>query len=66
MVIAAGCEVLDIGGQEDASDILIVCFEVGYGQELGLLAVLEEVPDIDTTLFTLSVVFLDVVAEDAY
>lgn len=59
MVSTAGCQVLHIGGQEDTSDILAVCFEVGYGHELGLLAVLEEVPDIDTTLFNLSVVFFN-------
>lgn len=47
---AAGCEVLAVGGEEDTSDGAIVGFEVGEGDELGLFAELEEVPDVDVAL----------------
>jgi len=47
---AAGCEVLDVGGEEDAGYVGVVGFEVGYWDELGFFAELEEVPDVDVAL----------------
>lgn len=47
---AAGGQVLDVGGEEDAGDGAVVGFEVGEGDELGFLAELEEVPDVDVAL----------------
>jgi len=50
MVRAACCEVLDVGRQQHPGYVLSVCFEVGYGHQLRLLAVLNEVPDVDAAL----------------
>ena len=47
---AASCKVLDVGRKENTGDVLVVSFEVGDRHELSLLAVLEEVPDVDTAL----------------
>lgn len=58
VVGATGCEVLDIGRQEDAGDVLVVGLEMGDGHELGLLTVLEEVPDINAALYSLLVCLL--------
>jgi len=49
VVSAAGCEVLDVRREQDAGYVFVVCLEVGYGNELSLFAVLEEVPDVDTS-----------------
>jgi len=38
---AAGCEMLDVGGEEDAGYVGIVSFEVGYGDEGCFFAVLK-------------------------
>lgn len=45
----------DVGGQQDSSDVLIVCFEVSDGHELGFFAVLEEMPDVDAALNTIHI-----------
>lgn len=50
VVGATGCEVLDVGGEQDAGDVLAMCFEVSDGHELGLFTVLQEVPDVYTAL----------------
>jgi hypothetical protein len=42
--------VLDVGRQQHPGYVLSVCFEVGYGHQLRLLAVLNEVPDVDAAL----------------
>ena len=54
MVGAARCEVLDVGGQENAGDIVAVCLEVGDWDEGCLLAVLKEMPDVDVALYILA------------
>lgn len=51
---AAGGEVLDVGGEQDAGYVGVVGFEVGDGDELGFFAVLEEVPDVDVALGVLA------------
>ena len=53
---AAGCEVLDVGGEEDAGYVGVVGFEVGYGDEGCFFAVLEEVPDVDIALQVISII----------
>jgi hypothetical protein len=50
VVGAAGCEVLNVGGQEHAGYVLGMGFEMCYRHKLGFFAVLEEVPDIDASL----------------
>jgi hypothetical protein len=50
MIGTTGCEMLDIRGEENSGDILVVGFEVGDGHELSFLAVLEEMPDEDIAL----------------
>lgn len=50
MVGAAGCEVLDVGREENTRDVLAVGFEVSDGDKLSLLAELNEVPDVDHAL----------------
>jgi hypothetical protein len=50
VVGGAGCEVLDIRREKDAGYIVFVRGEVGYRNEGGLFAVLEEVPDVDIAL----------------
>jgi hypothetical protein len=47
VVGAAGGELLDVWGEEDAGDVLAVGVELGDGDELGALVVLDEVPDED-------------------
>lgn len=50
VVCGAGCEVLDVWGEEHAGNVILVCGEVGYWDQGGLFAVLEEVPDVDVSL----------------
>ena len=45
---------LDVRREEDAVDILGVGFEMGDGHELRFFAVLEEVPDEDGSLVSIS------------
>lgn len=54
MVSGAGRKMLDIRGEQDSSDVVIMSLEVGDGHELGLLAVLHEVPDINAALVFIS------------
>jgi hypothetical protein len=49
-VRAAGCEVLYVRREEDAGYVGVVGFEVGYWDELGFVAELDEVPDVDVAL----------------
>jgi len=46
--------VLDIGREEDAGYVVFVGGEMGYWDEGGLFAVLEEVPDVDIALAMLN------------
>jgi hypothetical protein len=46
--------VLDIRGEEDSGDVGVVGLEVGDGNELGFLALLNEMPDIDVALLVIS------------
>ncbi len=41
---------LDVRGEKNSGDVMIMGLELGDRHELGLFAVLEEVPDIDATL----------------
>ena len=41
---------LNIWREQDSGDIVVVGFEVGNRHELGLLAVLHQMPDIDASL----------------
>lgn len=50
MVGTAGGQLLDIGREEDAGDVLLVCREVGQGDELGSVVGLEKLPDKDIAL----------------
>jgi hypothetical protein len=50
MVGAAGGKVLDVWGEQHSRDVLRMRLEVRDRHELRLLAVLQEVPDIDATL----------------
>lgn len=50
VVGGAGGEVFDIRGEQDAGYILVMGFEVGYGDELGFVAVLLHAPDEDVAL----------------
>lgn len=45
VVGAAGRQLLDVGGEEDAGDGLFVRVEVRYGDELGAVEGLDELPD---------------------
>lgn len=47
VVSGAGSKVLDVGREEDTGDVVLVCGEVCDGDEGSLLAVLDEVPDVD-------------------
>jgi hypothetical protein len=53
VVSGASCEVLDVRGEQDASYVIFVGGEVGYRDKGCLLAVLEEVPDVDIALVML-------------
>ena len=50
MVGGSGSEVLNVGGEKNSEDVGIVGLKVGQGDELGLLAVLDELPDEDCAL----------------
>lgn len=50
VVGAARGELLDVRREEDAGDVLLVGAEVGYGNELGAVVGLEELPDKDVAL----------------
>lgn len=50
MVGTAGGQLLDIGREEDAGNVLLVCREVGQGDELGSVVGLEKLPDKDIAL----------------
>jgi hypothetical protein len=50
VVGAAGGELLDVGGEEDAGDGLLVCVELRHGDELGALEGLDQLPDEDVSL----------------
>jgi hypothetical protein len=54
VVGATSREVLDVGGEQDAGYVFVVSFEVGDGHELGLFAVLDEMPDVDVALYSVS------------
>jgi len=43
--------VLDIGREKNSGDVVIMGLEVGNWHELGLFAVLKEMPDIDAALY---------------
>lgn len=45
VVGAAGRQLLDVGGEEDAGDGFFVRVEVRYGNELGAVEGLDELPD---------------------
>ena len=53
MVGGAGCEVLDVGREEDTGYVVFVCGEVGYRDKGRFFAVLEEMPDVDVALVLL-------------
>jgi hypothetical protein len=50
MVGTAGGQLLDVGGEEDAGDVLLVCRKVGQGDELRSIVGLEKLPDEDIAL----------------
>lgn len=50
----AGRELLDVGGQQDARDVLLVRVEVGDGLQLGSVEGLDEGPDEDVALVDVS------------
>jgi hypothetical protein len=50
VVGGASREVFDVGREEDTGNVVVVRFEVGYGHELGLFAVLKKMPDVDASL----------------
>ncbi len=60
VVGGAGCEVLDVGGEEDARDVFFVGAELSDGDEGGLFAVLHEVPDVDIALLCISLAMPDI------
>lgn len=51
VVGAAGCELLDVGREENARDVLLVRIEVGYRKELGSVVGLEQLPHEYVALF---------------
>ncbi len=53
VVGGASCKVLDVWGEQDAGYVIFMCGEVSYRDKGCLLAVLEEVPDVDITLVML-------------
>ena len=50
MISAAGREVADVWGEEDAGYVGCVGLEGGYGDEGGDVCSLDEAPDVDVTL----------------
>lgn len=50
VVGGAGGELLDVGGQQDAGDVLLVGAEVGDGEQVGALVGLDQLPDEDVAL----------------
>ena len=50
VVGAAGAEVADVGGEEDAGDVVGVGLKGGDGDKGGDVAVLEHAPDVDVAL----------------
>lgn len=50
MIGAACCQLLHVGGEQDPGDVLIVGVEVGDGEELRAVKVLDELPDEDIAL----------------
>jgi len=53
MVGAASCEMLDIRGEKDTSNVLVVSLEMGNWDEGGLFSMLDEKPNKDITLMEL-------------
>jgi len=52
VVGTTGREVLDVGREKDAGDVVAVRLEVGNWDQGCLLAVLEEMPDVNVALYT--------------
>lgn len=53
VVGGTGCQVLDVWGEQNAGYVVFVGGEVGYWDKGCLLAVLEEVPNVDIALVML-------------